>query len=162
MANKKLYEAHLIGKDDVIEVVNVDMTCLPYDKINNLNKLYIEEDVDMGKGKKQPLPDMSNVVIHGSFNSSDWIITPGTVLPSGITELNCSHSIANLGVLIGLLDSTVQRVIIRPALLTNIKNNIDGALECAQKFVARYPNIVVVDDNQKQTLSNVLKHVSQS
>ena len=161
MANKKLYEAHLIGKDGV-KVDNVDMTCLPYDKINNLNKLYIEEDVNMGKGKKQPLPDMSNVVIHGSFNSSDWIITPDTVLPSGITELNCSHSIANLGVLIGLLDSTVQRVIIRPALFTNIKNNIDGALECAQKFVARYPNIVVIDDKQKQTLVNVLKDVSQS
>ena len=162
MANKKLYEAHLIGSDDVVEEISVDMTCLPYDKINNLNKLYIEEDVNMGKGNKQPLPDMSNVVIHGAFDCSKWTITSDTVLPSGVTELNCAHSIANLGVLIGLLDSTVQRVIIRPALLTNIKNNIDGALECAQKFVARYPNIVVIDDKQKQTLLNVLKDVSQS
>ena len=93
------------------------------------------------------------------FPSSDWIITPGTVLPSGITELNCAHSIANLGVLIGLLDSTVQRVIIRPALFTNIKNNIDGALECAQKFVARYPNIVVIDDKQKQIINNDDKNI---
>ena len=40
MATKKLYEAHLIGKDGV-KVDNVDMTCLPYDEINNLNKLYM-------------------------------------------------------------------------------------------------------------------------
>ena len=159
MATKKLYEAHLIGKDGV-KVDNVDMTCLPYDEINNLNKLYIEEDVDMGKGKKQPLPDMSNVVIHGSFNTSDWIITPGTVLPSGITELNCAHSINGLEVLMDILEPTVQTVVVRPAILNNIKNDKDGALEIARKFVKKYPDVIVTD-GKKLFLSELLEEIDK-
>ena len=160
MASKKLYEAHLIGSDDVIEEISVDMTCLPYDKFDNLRKLYIEEDVDMGKGNKQPLPDMSGVVIHGAFDCSTWTITSDTVLPSGITELNCAHSVNSLDVLIGILEPTVHRVVVRPAILNNIKNDKDGALEIARKFVAKYPNVVVTD-GKKVFLSNLLAEIDK-
>ena len=160
MASKKLYEAHLIGSDDVIEEISVDMTCLPYDKFDNLRKLYIEEDVDMGKGNKQPLPDMSDVVIHGAFDCSTWTITSDTVLPSGITELNCAHSVNSLDVLMEILEPTVHRVVVRQAVLNNIKNDKDGALEIARKFVAKYPNVVVTD-GKKVFLSNLLAEIDK-
>ena len=160
MASKELYKAHLKGTDGVVEVVYVDMTCLPYDKINNLNKLCIDGDVVMGEGKKQPLPDMSNVVIHGAFDCSKWTITSGTVLPSGITELKCAHSINGLEVLMDILKPTVQRVVVRPAILNNIKNDKDGALEIARKFVKKYPDVIVTD-GKKLFLSELLEEIDK-
>lgn len=136
-------------------ISSLDLTALPYEKFNAEEKLFIvDKDVVIEKGKQNPLPDFTNVVISGCFDCSSYTITQDTVLPSGITELKCLHSIQNLGVLQDKLPPSVHTVTVRTAILNAIKNNKDDALAIAKNFVQKYPNIVVTDG--KSVLSNIL------
>lgn len=150
---KTKYNAQFIKNDEIINT-NVIMTTLPYDDFGPDNPLYIHDDVDMGKGKKAPLPDFTDVIIEGTFDCSDFTITESCVLPLGITELTCLHSINSLEVLINKIPRSVHTVIVRPAILNNIKKNLDENRATVQQFMAIYPNIIVTDG--KQTLAQIM------
>lgn len=143
-------------QDDIHHIINVDLLDLPQDIFNVENPLYIDADVNMGKGKKAPLPDFSNVIITGVFDCSDFTISENTVLPNGITELICLHSISNLSVLIGKLPKTVTKVVVRPFILNAIIKNKNNELEIAKQFADTYPNIQVTDD-KKLDLSEIIQ-----
>ena len=98
-------------EDDIMHMMIVDMLDLPHDMFSAEKPLHIDADVNMGKGKKAPLPDFSNVIIKGVFDCSDFTISEDSVLPKGITGIICLHSIGNLSVLIGKLPKTVTKVV---------------------------------------------------
>ena len=143
-------------QDDIHHMMNVDLLDLPRDIFSAENPLYIDADVNMGKGKKAPLPDFSNVIITGMFDCSDFSISENTVLPNGITELICLHSISNLSVLIGKLPKTVTKVIVRPSILNAVIKNQNNELAVAKQFADMYPNIQVTDD-KKFYLSEIIQ-----
>lgn len=143
-------------QDDIHHMMNVDLLDLPRDIFSAENPLYIDADVNMGKGKKAPLPDFSNVIITGAFDCSDFTISENTVLPNGITELICLHSISNLSVLIGKLPKTVTKVVVRPFILNAIIKNQNNELGIAKQFIAMYPDIQVTDD-KKLNLSEIIQ-----
>lgn len=156
MTKTKCYEA-TIFHDGTSENLCVDLLALPYEKFDAVHPLLIQSDVVMEKGKGKPLPDFSNVIIKGSFNCSSYAITLDTVLPNGITELICLHSINNLDVLNNILPPSVEKIVIRTALFNNIKKDIDGALEIAQNFAKKHPYVIVTDG--KNNLSDVLQQI---
>lgn len=143
-------------EDDKMYIMSVDMLDLPYDVFSAEKPLHIDADVNMGKGKKAPLPDFSNVIIKGVFDCSGFTISEDTVLPNGITELICLHSISNLSVLIGKLPKTVTKVVVRPFVLNAIIKNKNNELEIAKQFADTYPNIQVTDD-KKLYLSEIIQ-----
>ena len=148
------------NQDDEVHTTNVDLMNIPYDKFSAENPLRISADVDMGKGKKAPLPDFTNVIINGTFDCSDFTITSNTVLPQGITELICMHSVSDLGVLIGKMPESVQKIVVRTAVLNAIAKEQDDKLDIAQQFIAMYPNIVVTDD-KKLNLAEIIKQKTE-
>lgn len=143
-------------QDDIHHMMNVDLLDLPRDIFSAENPLYIDADVNMGKGKKAPLPDFSNVIITGVFDCSDFTISENTVLPNGITELICLHSISNLSVLIGKLSKTVKKVVVRPFILNAIIKNQNNELGIAKQFITMYPDVQVTDD-KKLDLSEIIQ-----
>lgn len=153
---EQLYPAFITRSDDDQEPVlqQVDIFNLPYDKFDEQSPLIIPEDVDMGKSKNRKWPDLSNVIIFGDLDCSNFTITSETIFPCKFKRLICKFSIKDLDVLIGLLPSGVKSVVVRTALMNNIKNNKDNALDCARRFIEAYPDITVTDT--KQTLSDIL------
>ncbi len=143
-------------QDDIHHMMNVDLLDLPRDIFSAENPLYIDADVNMGKGKKAPLPDFSNVIIKGVFDCSDFTISENTVLPNGITELICLYSIGNLSVLINKLPKTVTKVVVRPSVLNAVIKNQNNEVEIAKQFIALYPDIQVTDD-KKLYLSEIIQ-----
>ena len=160
MAQKNMYKA-TINFDGGTDILDVDMLNLPYDMFGPKFPLEIQGDVDMGKGKGRDLPDMANVIIRGAFDCSTCTITSETILPGGITELVCKHSIGGLDVLVGKLPDSVQKVVVRSAVFSAIKECFkksaqdDTDYKNATKFIEVYPNIVVTDG--KKTLIDVIK-----
>ena len=160
MAKKNTYLA-TIQYEGGADMLDVDMLALPYDMFGPKFPLEIQGNVDMGKCKKQVLPDMSNVIIYGEFDCSDCVITKDSVLPDGITTLICKHSIGGLDVLFGKLPKTLEVIVVRGAILTAIKdskkkNSQDAtAYENALRFIEMYPNIVVTDG--KKTLKETVE-----
>lgn len=143
-------------EDDTMHMMIVDLLDLPYDVFSAEKPLHIDADVNMGKGKKAPLPDFSNVIIKGVFDCSDFTISEDSVLPKGITEIICLHSISNLSVLIGKLPKTVTKVVVRPSVLNAVIKNKNNELEIAKQFADTYPNIQVTDD-KKLYLSEIIQ-----
>ena len=143
-------------EDDIMHMMIVDLLDLPHDMFSAEKPLHIDADVNMGKGKKAPLPDFSNVIIKGVFDCSDFTISEDSVLPKGITGIICLHSISNLSVLIGKLPKTVTKVVVRPSVLNAIIKNKNNELEIAKQFADTYPNIQVTDD-KKLYLSEIIQ-----
>lgn len=143
-------------EDDIMHMMIVDLLDLPHDMFSAEKPLHIDADVNMGKGKKAPLPDFSNVIIKGVFDCSDFTISKDSVLPKGITEIICLHSISNLSVLIGKLPKTVTKVVVRPSVLNAVIKNKNNELEIAKQFADTYPNIQVTDD-KKLYLSEIIQ-----
>lgn len=154
------YDATII-ENDVRVLVRVDLFNLPYDKFDKVHPLCILDGVKMDKAKGRPWPDLSNVVIGGDFEcSKDFTITADTNMPLFFTRLVCEHSISSLDVLIGklplgFLGHDTPTVVVRTAVLNNIKKNKDGAQDIAKRFVEQYPNVCVTDG--KTTLAEILK-----
>ncbi len=169
MARIKLYDA-IICEDDKDKDIQVDVFNLPYDKFNHDDPIWIMEDVDLGKSKNRQWPDLSNVAIAGTFDCSDFPITADTVLPFSFHTLICKHSISDLGVLIGRIPNKANEieytgnisVVVRPAILNNIKKDKDGALEIARNFAAVHPDVIVTDGKQtlKQIFNDLEKDIS--
>jgi len=167
MAKIKLYAAG-IREDDADKVIDVDIFNLPYDRFDFDNPMWIMEDVDLGKSKNRQWPDLSNVAIAGTFDCSDFPITADTVLPFSFHTLICKHSISDLGVLIGRIPNKANEieytgnisVVVRPAILNNIKKDKDGALEIARKFAVAHPTVTVTDG--KQTLQQIFDDIERA
>lgn len=157
MAKTSFYEGR-IYRDDKTEIISVDMAALPYELFDDEHPLIIKSDVVMENGKKNPLPNFSNVIVIGSFDCSSYTITPESVLPTGIKELKCLHSIKSLADLKGVLPVSVCKVVIRNALLNSIKRNEKGALDIARQFVKDNPTVEVVSD-KGILLADVFKEV---
>lgn len=159
MAQKNLYKA-TISYEGSTDILDVDMTNLPYDMFGPDFPLEIQGDVDMGKCKGQPLPDMTNVIINGAFDCSTCTLTNDSVLPRGITSLVCKHSISSLDTLIEKIPDTVTTVVVRSAILTAVKDALKknaadkSAYDSALSFIELYPNITVTDG--KKTLRDVI------
>lgn len=153
MAKQNRTYTAIINTEEDQDVVMVDMHDLPYDRFDAEHPLVILDDVDLGKSKNRTWPDFSNVIVKGAFDCSDFQITSKTVLPRTFKKLICKFSISDLGVLFGLLPLGVESIVVRPALLNNIKKNKDGALDTARAFAKSYPGITVTDG--KQTLKEV-------
>lgn len=160
MASKQKYTATIelgAGKD----IITVEMLNLPYDMFGPEFPLEIIGPVDMGKCKGQPLPDMTDVVIHGEFDCSTCTINADTVLPKEISTLICKHSINSLDVLVGILPLSVRKVVVRPAIINAVKDSIkknatdDSAYQGAIKFIEAYPDITVTDG--KKTLAEIIQ-----
>ena len=160
MASKQRYTA-TIELGDGKDVLSVDMLNLPYDMFGPEFPLEIIGPVDMGKCKGQPLPDMTDVVVHGEFDCSTCTINADTVLPKEISTLICKHSINSLDVLIGILPLSVRRVVVRPAIINAVKDSAkknasdDSAYKNAIKFMEMYPDVTVTDG--KKTLAEVIQ-----
>lgn len=150
---KTKYSATFIKNEETI-MTDVIMTALPYGEFGPENPLLIIDNVDMGKGKKAPLPDFSHVIIDGTFDCSDYTINETSVLPTGITELICLYSINSLSALIGKLPQSVMQVTVRPAILNAIKKNLDEHKEVVNQFIEQYPDVITTDG--KQTLTEIL------
>ena len=165
MAQKnKIYDA-FITKDESAEYdrLAVDLFDLPYDKFDSKHPLEIWGDVDMGKQKKGvEWPDLSNVIIENDFNCSGFKITSDTVLPMSMEGLICLHSINDLGVLIGKLNKDVKAVVVRRAILNDVKNGKEPALSNALEFIRTYPTIEVLDENEKYSLRDALREYENS
>ncbi len=159
MAAIRHYSAS-ISKEDTTEVIDVDMTDLPYGKFDATHQLVIKDDVVLANGKKKPLHSFANVIIQGIFDCSSYVITSETVLPTGITELKCLHSINSLADLIDILPSSVRKVVVRTAILNSIKKNTDNASEVAKSFVKKYPHVIVTDG--KTLLSDILNEAESA
>ena len=152
----RIYEARIF-KDGIAENISVDLTSLPYDKFDSEHPLFIQSDVDMGSRNGRPaLPVFSNVIIQGAFDCSSYIISKGSILPVGITELTCLYSISSLADLKDVLPYSVRKLIVRNTILKAIKENKNGELIVAQRFVKEFPNVEVVSD-KKLSLSDILK-----
>ena len=161
MANNTTQYIGRIATSELEEhMIHVDLLDLPYDLFDAKHPLRIDADVDMGKGKKSLLPDLQNVIIDGRFDCSDFTINQDTVLPDGITELVCVHSVQDLGVLIGKLPKSVTKVVVRSAILNAISKEQGGKLEIAKQFITKYPNVVVTDD-KKLNLSEIIKQKTE-
>ncbi|MBP3397516.1 MAG: hypothetical protein J6K82_01145 [Alphaproteobacteria bacterium] len=160
MAQKgNTYDA-FIGLDESgqYKPVAVDLFNLPYDEFDSLHPLEIWGDVDMGRQKKGvKWPDLSNVIIENDFNCSGFKIESDTVLPRSMAGLICLHSINDLGVLIGKLNPDVEAVVVRRAILNDVKNGREPGLSNALEFVRVYPNINVVDEDEKINLKDILQ-----
>lgn len=150
-----------IMENDVRVLVRVDLFDLPYDKFDKVHPLCLLDGVKLDKAKGRQWPDLSNVVIGGDFEcSNEFTITADTKLPLFFTRLICEHAISSLDVLIGklplgFLGHDTPTVVVRTAILNNIKKNKDGAQDAAKKFVEYYPNVCVTDG--KTTLAEILK-----
>lgn len=139
-----IYEA-TVGSGDARRIENIDIMDLSNVEMGPDARVVINDDVTMGKGKKRPLPDFRYVDILGELDCADFVIGAETVLPLGIKGLKCGFAIGDLSVLIGKLPKTCKTVYVRHALLNNVKNNKDGALDAARKFAQKYPRVNVVD-----------------
>ncbi len=165
MAKKNnLYTAGYEKNDELTIIFDIDLFELPYNEFNEQSPLWILNDVDMGKSKNRAWPNFKNVKIFGSFDCSNFTITPDTVLPECFDTLICKHSISDLEILINLLPKdflTLSKpcIIVRPAILNNIKNNKGAALSIARRFAEKYPNIIVTDT--KQVLSEILTSIDK-
>lgn len=163
---KTLYDAGYQENGEP-KVVPVDIFDLPYDKFSYEDPLWIMENVDMGKSKNQQWPDFSNVGIAGTFDCSNFTITADTVLPFSCHKLVCKYSINDLDVLIGKVPTEHEvefdgqlSIVVRPAILNNIKKQVPSALDAARRFARRYPQVVVTDG--KQTLSKILEGIERN
>lgn len=155
MVKAKTHYNAIIEKEGTEPFV-VDIFNLPRDQFDAEHPLIITESVNLGRGKKQPLPDFSNVVIKGTFDCSDFTITENSVLPNGIRELFCEYSISDLFVLKGILPESVKLVHVRTALLNKIKNNFtDPAFYKELADFLRY-NMGVDFTDGKQTLVKIV------
>ena len=139
-----IYEA-TVGSGDARRIENVDIMDLSNVEMGPDARVVINDDVTMGKGRKRPLPDFRYVDILGELDCADFVIGAETVLPHGIKGLKCGFAIGDLSVLVGKLPKTCKTVYVRHALLNNVKNNKDGALDAARKFAQKYPRVNVVD-----------------
>ena len=139
-----IYEA-TVGSGDARRIENVDIMDLSNVEMGPDARVVINDDVTMGKGRKRPLPDFRYVDILGELDCADFVIGAETVLPLGIKGLKCGFAIGDLSVLVGKLPKTCKTVYVRHALLNNVKNNKDGALDAARKFAQKYPRVNVVD-----------------
>lgn len=155
----KKYDA-VIFKDGNPTLISVDIHNLPYDEFNVTNPINIMGDVVLGKSKNHAWPDFTAVILNGSLDCSDFPITSKTVLPLTFKKLICKFSINDLGILIGRLPMGVSQVVVRTALLNNVRKNKDGALEIARRFIAAYPDVTVTDE--KQTLADVIAEIDRA
>lgn len=166
MAKKNnLYTVGYEKDGELTVIFDVDLFDLPYDEFNEQSPLWILNNVNMGKGKNRTWPNFKNVNIYGSLDCSDFPITPDTVLPESFDTLICKHSISDLDVLINLLPDNfvtlpTPHIIVRPAILNNIKNNKGDALSIAKRFAEKYPNVIVTDTKQK--LSEILTTIDKT
>ncbi len=159
---RNLYSVGYTQNGEALVADNVDLFDLPYDKCNDDEPLWIMSDVDMGKSKNRTWPNFKNVCIFGALDCSDFTITPQTILPDCFDKLICKHSINDLGVLIGILPNDFMtakkpEIVVRNAIFTNIKKNVNGAQDVARKFVAMYPNVIVT--NESCTLTDILNDI---
>ncbi|MBR4891745.1 MAG: hypothetical protein IKZ34_01000 [Alphaproteobacteria bacterium] len=158
---KTKYTAYVF-KDGEREVLSVDLSALPYGKFDKEHPLLIKEDVVVKASKGKELPSFPNVIFQGVFDCSSCEIRKGTVLPEGISELICTHSINNLADLCGVLPASVRKVVVENSILNAIPRdkNGSGALGAAKEFAEMYPNVVVIN-KKGQILSSVLKDVEE-
>ena len=145
MARDKLKITILQEKEGVYENVDIDL----FDFLENSSKsepILVVSDIHLPKGKKRPLPNFSKVYSDAKiFNSGDWRITPDSVLPNGISELICLHSISSIGDLIGVLPHCTGIVRVRNSILTSVMKT-DKEFELAQKFIQQHPGVSVIDE----------------
>ena len=132
---------------------------IPYDIMDTECGLAIWGNLELGRCKNREWPDLSNVYVSGAFNCSDFTIGPDTVLPQEMRLLDCSHAISDLEVLNDKLPATVSTIIVRTAILNNIKNDKNGALDIARRFADKYSSITVTDG--KRTLEDIFYEIEQ-
>lgn len=149
-----------IKQGDYYEDCEVDLLNLPRDMYSAENPMIILGNVVLPNGKKMPLPDFAGVVILGGFDCSTFLLDANSVLPVGISALDCSHSIGDLGALIDILPDSVARVFVRSAILNNVKNDKDNARHFATEFQKKYPDVCVTDG--KRTLAGVLAEIDKA
>lgn len=144
MARDKLKITILQEKEGVYENVDIDL----FDFLENSSKsepILVVSDIHLPKGKKRPLPNFSKVYSDAKiFDSGDWRITPDSVLPNGISELICLHSISSIGDLIGVLPHSTEIVRVRNNIFNNIGKKEDVSI--AKSFIELYPDVVVYDE----------------
>ncbi|MBQ8255912.1 MAG: hypothetical protein IJY99_03035 [Alphaproteobacteria bacterium] len=149
-----------IKQGDNLEVHEVDLLNPPRDMYSAENPMSISGDVVLPKGKKAPLPDFTGIVIFGAFDCSTFTLNSNSVLPQGISSLDCSYSIGDLGVLIDILPATVTKVFVRGAILNSIKKDKDDARRFATEFQKKYPDVCVSDG--KSTLNDILAEIDRA
>ncbi len=137
----------------------IDIFDIPYDIMDTECGLAIWGNLELGRCKNREWPDLSNVYVSGAFNCSDFTIGPDTVLPQEMRLLDCSHAISDLEVLNDKLPATVSTIIVRTAILNNIKNDKNGALDIARRFADKYSSITVTDG--KRTLEDIFYEIEQ-
>lgn len=148
-----------IKQGDHYEEYEVDLLNPPRDMYSPENPMIILGSVVLPNGKKAPLPDFTGITILGGFDCSTFMLNSDSVLPRSIIALDCSYSIGDLGVLIGILPNTVVRVFVRGAILNNIKNDKDDARHYATEFKKMHPNVTVTDG--KRTLDGIFAEIDK-
>lgn len=158
---EKTYVASLSCEDKVV-LGEVNLFDLPRENNGSAYTITIADSVDLGRSKNRAWPNLASVRILGDFDCSDFTISSDTVLPAYFERLICKHSINDLGPLMGrlptgFLSSKSPTIIVRTALLNNIRKNKDGALAVARQFMSMYPNVSVSDG--KQTLREICAQI---
>lgn len=137
---------------DLFEFLNSD---------SKTEKLLVVSDIRLPKGKKRQLPNFSNVCMDSRiFDAGDWCINNNSVLPLGVSELICLHSISSIGDLIGVLPDSVQVIRVRNSISNNVLKKQDE-LEITQKFFEQYPNVVVYDERGQSLAQKISEKETQ-
>lgn len=153
---KTIYQAMIVKDDETLQFL-VDILDLPRNNFDKDHPLIILEDVNMGQGKKQPLPSFENVIINGTFDCSTYTLNESSVLPRQIRELRCLHSINDISILMNIIPKSVKTIVIRTALLNAVKKNKNNELDKAKQFIQKYPNVTVTDNDR--TLAGIVAQV---
>ena len=137
---------------DLFEFLNSD---------TKTEKLLVVSDIRLPKGKKRQLPNFSNVCMDSRiFDAGDWCVNNNSVLPLGVSELICLHSISSIGDLIGVLPDSVQVIRVRNSISNNVLKKQDE-LEITQKFFEQYPNVVVYDERGQSLAQKISEKETQ-
>lgn len=146
-------------QDNIYEKVDVDL--FEYlQNSQNSESILVVSDIRLPKAKKRSVPNFSNVVMSSKiFDAGDWCINTDSVLPSGMSELICLHSISSIGDLIGVLPASVQIVRVRNSVLNNVGKKED--ISIAKSFAEFYPDVIVYDE-RGQTLFQKITEKTQT
>ena len=75
------------------------------------------------------------------------------IFPDGITEIDCTHTIKDFEYFIGRLPSTVKKIIVADSMITGVSSD-PVKMESAVKLLQKYPELNVVGNKKKITLSD--------
>lgn len=151
-----IYKASIYKHDESgqnVSICPVDLSRLDFE----FDRIVIQDDVALGNGKSNLLPDFSKIEIKGEFDCSTYTLTSSSVLPKGIIALKCLHSISTLDVLFGIkLPESIERIYIRNSLINGIKSD-EEVLKKAKAFLKKHPTIKVYGKSENLCLNNVIE-----